>query len=326
MNQPREDASLTLLTPVPDDKLMSWLLEFYGKPVRIAERSLLRHRDLSCVERLSIQDALPESIIYKLVLPPWDIEQDLHERVLIPSITNNPQLFMSAHHGPLTALFMEDLGTNCVLDNCNAELAARIGEDLAKMHRSYCYRTDELMQMNILRTLFPIDYEEFGSQLGELLLDWHLIDAAEASKLSQLAQVLAKALAGEPISIVHGDLYAENLILRNDRLFIIDWSWFTIIGVPLMDLATLTMEHHKNAAFAQFKDVLIDAYCFESGRSSEDVRKLLPFAETLSRLLFLHWLVERRGRGIMGTTVGPVDNLIPNVVRELSQRLALIPA
>lgn len=326
MSQPQEDASLTLLTPVPDDKLVAWLQEFYGKPVDIASRTVLRHRDLSYVERVCLVDALPASIIYKLVLPPWEIEQDLHERVLIPSITNNPQLFMSAHHGPMTALFLEDLGTDCVLDNCNAELAGRIGEELAKMHRSYCYRTDELMQMNILRTLFPIDYEEFGNELSQLLEQWKLISADEAGKISQLTQALARALAGEPISIVHGDLYAENLIRRNNRTFIIDWSWFTIIGVPLMDLATLTMKHHKNASFYDFKEVLIDAYCFESGRTADDVRKLLPYAETLSRLLFLHWLVERRSRGIMGTTVGHVDGLIPRVVHELNERLALIPA
>jgi len=315
-----ENESLQLLTPVPEDKLMLWLKEFYGKPVDIESRTLLRHRDLSYVERLCVKDALPESIIYKLVLPPWDIEQDLHERILIPSISSSAQLFMSAHYGPLTALFLEDLGSASLLLDCSPEKAQRLGEELAKLHRAYCYRTDELMQTGVLRTLSPIDYEEFAERMSAKLVDWQLIESRQAAKVVRLAALLARTLAGEPTSLVHGDLYAENIILNNDRFFIIDWSWFTILGVPLMDLATLTMDHPKNQDFTRFRDDLIDSYCFESGRDSSDVRENLPFAETLSRLLFLHWLEERRSRKIFGTTVGPVDNLIPQVVDELVVR------
>lgn len=150
-----EDASLTLLSAAPEEKLQAWLIEFYGKPVRILNREVLRHRDLSMVERLTFTDALPSSLIYKQVLPPWDIEQDLHERILIPSISNSAQLFLSAHHGQLTALFLEDLGSDYLEGLATAEIACRVGEELAKLHRSYCYRTDELLHTNVLRSLFP---------------------------------------------------------------------------------------------------------------------------------------------------------------------------
>src|SRR4029077_2203273 len=110
-----ENESLILLDPPPQERLIGWLHEFYGKPVQIVKRELLRHRDLSLVERLWLDNALPESLIYKVVLPPWDIEQELHQRVLIPSISNSAQLFMSAHFGQLTAMFLEDLGTESLL-------------------------------------------------------------------------------------------------------------------------------------------------------------------------------------------------------------------
>ncbi len=326
MTTPKEDASLELLTPVPDEKLQAWLREFYGKPVTISERQILRHRDLSYVERLKIADALPESIIYKLVLPPWDVEQDLHERVLQPSITSSAQLFLSAHHGPLTAMFLEDLGSTSLMTNASAELASRVGEELAKLHRSYCYRSDELLQMGILRTLSPIDYEAFAAKLIRQLSNWQLIEKNEEQGIQALSQTLAKAFAGEPTSLVHGDLYAENIILRGDRLYFIDWSWFTFLGVPLMDLATLTMNHPKNGEFSQFHNECVEAYCYEFVRDIEDVRRLLPAAEALSRLLFLHWLIERRQRGIFGTTIGPVDNVIPQIIRELCDRQTKIAA
>ena len=202
-------------------------------------------------------------------------------------------------------------------------MAAKLG-DLAKLHRAYCYRTDELIGAGVLRALLPIDFEEFTAEMTGHLTAWQLITAEQERDMKTLAQTLATKLAGEPTSLVHGDMYAENIILRGEKMFFIDWSWFTIIGVPLMDCATLTMKHPKNGSFNRFRDVIIDAYCFESGRNAEDTRALLPFAETLSRLLFLNWLVERRKRGILGTTVGPVDLIIPNILDELSQRLVSV--
>ena len=325
MSQPSEDESLELLTPVPDELLKAWLAEFYGKPIQITDRQILRHRDLSYVERLKVGDALPESIIYKQVLPPWDIEQDLHERVLQPSITSSAQLFLSGHYGQVTAMFMEDLGTSSLIKDATKELAVQVGEELAKLHRSYCYRSDELLQMGVLRTLFPIDYEEFGYKLLGFLSSWNLCTAADRKSLIALVQTLAKHLAGEPTSLVHGDMYAENIILRNERLFFIDWSWFTILGVPLMDLATLAADHPKNGKFVQFRDTAIDAYCYEFVRDAAECRRLLPYAEALSRLLFLQWLIERRNRGILGTTVGPVDLLIPKILQELTMRQSELP-
>jgi Ser/Thr protein kinase RdoA (MazF antagonist) len=224
----------------------------------------------------------------------------------------------------MTAMFMEDLGTTFFESACNTELASKLGEDLAKMHRAYCYRTEELMQLNVLRTLLPSEYGNLVNRMISLLTQWKLASSEERRILEQLAEMLSTNLGGEPSSLVHGDLYAENIILRGGRMFIIDWSYFTILGVPLMDLATLTMRHHKNGRLIEFRHDLIDACCFESGRDREEVVSLLPFAETLSRLLFLDWLVERRHRGILGTTVGPVDELIPRVLSELSQRLAVI--
>jgi thiamine kinase-like enzyme len=321
VSQLSENESLELLTPVPDELLQTWLGEFYGKPITISDRQVLRHRDLSYVERLKIADALPESIIYKQVLPPWDIEQDLHERVLQPSITSSAQLFLSGHYGQVTAMFMEDLGTSSLIKDATKDLASQVGEELAKLHRSYCYRCDELLQMGILRTLFPIDYEEFGYKMLEHLSTWKLCTADDRKSIIALVQALAKHLAGEPTSLVHGDMYAENIILRNSRLFFIDWSWFTMLGAPLMDLATLASDHYKNGELIPFREVVIDAYCYEFVRDAEECRRLLPFAETLSRLLFLQWLVERRRRGILGTTVGPVDILIPQIIGDLVKRL-----
>jgi len=173
LQAPQEDPSLHLLTPAPDEKLQSWLSEFYGKTVEIVSRELLRHRDLSYVERIVLKDCLPDSLIYKQVLPPWDVEQDLHERILIPSIASSAQLYMTAHSGQLTTMFLEDLGGVNLKDQAvETKTARHLGEDIARMHRAYSYRTDELIQMNVLRTLNPIDFETFANQVTKPLLEW----------------------------------------------------------------------------------------------------------------------------------------------------------
>jgi thiamine kinase-like enzyme len=314
----QEDPSLKLLTPAPDEKLQSWLVEFYGKPVEIVGRELLRHRDLSYVERLQFKECLPDSLIYKQVLPPWDIEQDLHERILIPSIASSAQLYMTAHHGPVTTMFLEDLGgVNLKEQAVDTKMARQLGEDIARMHRAYSYRTDELIQMNVLRTLNPIDYESFANEVTKPLLDWGDLSLEDAEKISQVANEVAHALAGEPTTLVHGDLYAENIIKRNDRLFLIDWSWFTLIGVPTMDLASLISSHQKNGELRKHVDEILEAYCFESGRKTDDVQKALPYASALERLCFLYWLVVRKSMGILGTTVGPVEKLIRIVADDI---------
>jgi thiamine kinase-like enzyme len=321
-----ENKSLVLLDIPPEARLMSWLEEFYGKPVQITARQVLRHRDLSFVERICIKDALPATLIYKVVLPPWDVEKDLHEKVLIPSISNSARLYLSAHHGQMTALFMEDLGEKSLLDkvdlDADIETVSNVGKELAKLHRAYSYRIDELATVKVLPSFLPIDYLEKTKLLADELEGWQLASKEDNKQLQTLATHIANELKTEPISLVHGDMYAENIIINNDKMFIIDWSWFTMIGVPTMDLATLLMESSKNGNFTKWKQKVIEAYCFEAGRDQNQVMDVLPAAECLARLLFLYWLVERRRRKIMGTTIGPVDNVIKSTICELRTRIS----
>jgi hypothetical protein len=320
------DDSLILLQPVPEERLLSWLAELYGKPASIARRELLRHRDLSMVERICLEDALPESVIYKQVLPPWDIEQDLHERVLRPNYCHSPQLYMVAHYEKLTALFLEDMGS-CSLLNCplDADLAGQAGWTVARMHRAYASRIEDLIELNLLPVLQPPAYPGLTEELVSRLQGWSLLSADESASLQRLSQLLSSRLKDEPISLVHGDLYAENLLLHDGKLAIIDWSWFTTVGAAVMDLACLVSQHIKNGNLFQWRDEILRAYCQEAGREVTEVAALIPFAETVSRLLFLKWLVQRRLLGIMGTTVGPVDQLIPKVVTELIARHQSLP-
>ena len=316
-----ENPTIKLMEPVPDERLRAWLHEFYGKDVSIKKRDVLRHRDFSYVERIQLEDALPESLIYKLVIPPWDIEQDLHERVLVPSISSSAQLYMTAHYGAITALFLEDLGTEYLTEHATAEIAKTFGEDLAKMHRSYTYRIEEIIDSGIMRNLKAEDIEPFTEELVNNLNKLDSLKDEQVSLLKKAAQVCASKLQDEPPTLVHGDLYAENIVLRNKHLYLFDWSWFTSISIALVDLASMISDHPKNGLFREFKDEFTEAYCFESGRTKEEVVSLAPYAATVERLLFLKWLEERKSRGVLGTTVGHVDGLIDTVINQVKEKV-----
>lgn len=317
-----ENETLSLLTPPPQDRLSSWLTEIYGKPVEIVKRNLLRHRDLSYVERIWLKDALPQTLIYKVVLPPWDVEQELHEHILIPSVSNSARVYLSGTYQDTTALFMEDLGEKSLLDALAAdkELPNRVGTELAKLHRAYTYRIPEVQETGVLRSLVPADFEGLATEIAEELRNWTLVDDAQYQMLVDTGKTLSQVLADEPVSLVHGDLYAENMLCDGNHLFIIDWSWFTKISTPILDLATLSMDHFKNGTLRAHSAELIEAYCVEYSRKPEEIYARLPYAELLGRVLFLEWLVERRRRGIMGTTVGPVEILIASVLAEIGLR------
>jgi hypothetical protein len=71
----KDQNSREFLTPVPEEQLSDWLAEFYGKHVEIGRRELLRHRDLSYVERLWIADGLPDSLVYSWFCRPGTLSK-----------------------------------------------------------------------------------------------------------------------------------------------------------------------------------------------------------------------------------------------------------
>ncbi|MBP7863988.1 aminoglycoside phosphotransferase family protein [bacterium] len=318
-----ENETLKLLEPVPEQSLRSWLRELYNKPVEIERREVLRHRDLSYVERLYLKGALPESLIYKLVLPPWDIEDDLHREILVPSISNSAKLYLTGHYKRITALFLEDFGTNYLNHHASASLAQKLGENLAKMHRSYSYRIAELEPLNILPVWHPENYPEKVQAIVETLDGWHLVNDDDKKLLTHIALMACELFALQPLSLVHGDLFAENIVVGDVNhprsLSIIDWSWFTTLGAPILDIATLCSSHIKNGEFINHQKDFLEAYCFEAGRSIDDVQKDLKVAKLFERVFFLHWLATRKGMGIEGTTVGHVDDLIRQIIKDLHE-------
>jgi hypothetical protein len=98
--------------------------------------------------------------------------------------------------------------------------------------------------------------------------------AAESPALAPLCERLAAY--GIPESIVHGDLHHGNMIVRNERVAVIDWS-DAAIGHPFLDLAPVLWIGEKH------RDGLADAYVegWSDLVSPEDLRTAAAIGEVL---------------------------------------------
>jgi aminoglycoside phosphotransferase (APT) family kinase protein len=98
--------------------------------------------------------------------------------------------------------------------------------------------------------------------------------AAESAALAPLCERLAAY--GIPDSLVHGDLHHGNMIVRDDRVAVIDWS-DAAIGHPFLDLAPVLWIGEKH------RDALADAYveAWADLASPDDLRNAAAIGEAL---------------------------------------------
>jgi hypothetical protein len=59
------------------------------------------------------------------------------------------------------------------------------------------------------------------------------------SHVLDLYERVVETLAARPRTVIHGDFYADNVLVRGDEVAVIDWSW-AAIGAGEIDLASLT--------------------------------------------------------------------------------------
>jgi thiamine kinase-like enzyme len=103
---------------------------------------------------------------------------------------------------------------------------------------------------------------------------------------------LVNYLAGEPRTLVHGDVFADNLIIQpGGRIRVIDWE-SAAIGLGAWDLAKLV------DGWGSMKATFLTAYLAEFERHAsgpldrEGFQRLFGHCEILNALWHLRWSVE----------------------------------
>ncbi|MFE3447686.1 phosphotransferase family protein [Nonomuraea sp. NPDC059194] len=131
---------------------------------------------------------------------------------------------------------------------------ALVFEDVAGRHPAMPWRDDELRrvldavdELSTALTPAPITARTFADMHEESFTGWRRLLDEDTTGLDPWAlrnlDALAEleegwAAAAEGDSLVHADLRADNVLLTDDRVYVVDWPWASV-GAPWIDLVCM---------------------------------------------------------------------------------------
>src|SRR5262249_25939292 len=164
---------------------------------------------------------------------------------------------------------------------------------LARMHGTYHGREDDLRELGCLMEHGPAYYHSVAQTARRNL---ELAGAIEAlvrfDALMGRYDFLVRYLVRQPRTLVHGDIFPQNLIIqRGGRIRAIDWE-SAAVGLGAWDLARLL------DGWGSMKATFLAAYLAEFERhvarplDREGFQRLFEHCEILNTLWHLRWSVE----------------------------------
>jgi hypothetical protein len=289
--------------PAPwSEVLEQGLSAHFGRPVRIAG---LKCRPLAtsshAIERLRVMLASGERlrVVFKRLQPGEKLygnerEVLIYQRLLAGQRFGAPALYASLYDEGERRywLFLEDLGLS-TLDEGDVEEWFAAVRWLARMHGTYHGRENDLRALACLMEHGPAYFPMVGQTARRNL---ELAGAGEAlvrfDALMRRYDSLVNYLAGEPRTLVHGDIFAQHLIIQpGGRIRAIDWE-SAAIGLGAWDLARLI------DGWGSMKAAFLAAYLAEFERhvagplDREGFQRLFGHCEILNALWHLRWSVE----------------------------------
>src|SRR5262249_41573958 len=266
----------------------------FGRPVRITG---LQRRPLAisshAIERLRVMLASGERlrVVFKQPQPGEKLYGNEREVLIYRRLLDGARFGAPALYGALYDegercywLFLEDLGS-LTLDEGDVEAWLAAARWLAGVHASYHGREDDLRELGCLMEHGPAYYHMVGETARRNL---ELAGAGEAlvrfDALMRRYDSLVNSLAGEPRTLVHGDIFAEHLIIQpGGRIRAIDWE-SAAIGLGAWDLARFL------DGWGSMKATFLAAYLAEFERhvavplDREGFQRLLGHSEILNAL------------------------------------------
>jgi aminoglycoside/choline kinase family phosphotransferase len=274
----------------------------FGRPVRIAG---LKRRPLPTsshrIDRLRVTLASGERlrVIFKRLSPGEELygnerEALIYRRLLDGERFGAPALYASVYDEAEGRywLFLEDLGPS-TLDEGDVEDWFAAVRWLARMHGTYHGREADLWALACLMEHGPA-YYHLLAQSARRNLD--LAGAGEAlgrfDALMGRYDSLVAYLVGRRRTLVHGDVFAQNLVLQpGARIRAIDWE-SAAIGLGAWDLARLL------EGWGSMKAAFLSAYLAEFERhvagpfDQRGFQRLFAHCQVLNALWHLRCSVE----------------------------------
>jgi len=288
--------------PAPRKVLEQGLSAYLGRPVRITR---LQRRPLAtsshAIERLRVKLTSGErlKVVFKQLQPGEKLygnerEVLVYRWLLAGERFGAPALYASVYDEGERRywLFLEDVGSS-TLDEGDVEEWFAAARWLAGVHASYHGREAELRELGCLMEHGRAYYHLVGETARRNL---ELAGATQAlvrfDALMRRYDSLVNYLAGEPRTLVHGDVFADNLIIQpGRRVRAIDWE-SAAVGLGAWDLAKLL------DGWGSMKAAFLTAYVTEFERhvglplDREGFQRLFEHCELLNPLWHLRWSVE----------------------------------
>ena len=288
--------------PDPREVLEQGLSVHFGRPVRIAGLKRRSQATSShAIERLWVMLASGERlpVVFKRLQPGEELYGNEREVLIYQRLLNGerfgaPAFYASVHDEVEKRywLFLEDVGSS-TLDEGDVEEWLAATRWLAGVHASYHGREDDLRALGCLMEHGPAYYHMVGQTARRNL------DLAGATKaLERLDALMGRYdslvsyLASEPRTLVHSDVFAENLIIQpGGRIRAIDWE-SAAVGLGAWDLAKLL------DGWGSMKATFLTAYLAEFERhvgvplDREGFQRLFEHCEILNSFWHLRWSVE----------------------------------
>lgn len=187
-----------------------------------------------------------------------------------------------------------------VLERINVEQVSEALRNLARMQLDSVSQVDELLTAG-----FPDRrLERLAEELNTLLHDPVALDGLLPEEIKRLQRLesrfeemcLQLSAYGVPQTLLHGDFHGGNLLIRDGKLLIFDWT-DGCIGHPFLDL--ITALDNRYPRFEEHEQTAIREAYIAAWTEYETPERLLEAAQLAWPLGALHQAVSYRG--IMST-------------------------
>lgn len=274
----------------------------------VEEWTLLRKWSLSEVYRATLKTE--ETLIIKWGGSEMAGEAKIYRSLVQPLQLKAPRIFDFVNLKDSGVMIMEDAGEKNIEQQPQPAYFLEAARELANLRARATSNLQNGMLPKVDFDAYYVSMDDFLKLLDDLLISNKLAGANVLVKLKHVLPCqLDKLYQTVPISIVHHDYHAKNLLIQNNGIMPIDWS-IAYLSPHLGDLYCLIKEAQTWSSLT--KEDIISAYLEAAELEMKQLNWQLRIGGLCWLIKTLRWLVYG------GTDIIPgSDSWIPDLLKDV---------
>jgi hypothetical protein len=244
------------------------------------------------------------SEVYRITFPTGDTqivkwggeemarEMDIYSQLLGPLRIRSPQIYGYHKNNDGGLIIMEDAGERDLEQQPMEKYFLEAAKELARLRITAANSLESGTIPNSVRNAFTVTREDFLGQLEDLIHSPLLNDDPILQRVHNwLPEQLNQLYQEVPLTLVHHDYHAKNLLVQRDRILPIDWS-NAYLSPHLGDLYSLMLEAQSFCGLSG--NEIMDAYlleCLLEEMNKENLFWQLKIGGLCWLIRSLRWLV-----------------------------------